>query len=118
MTTSQESIITGIAAVIEEVIGIDPGEVTIEKSFSQDLDIDSLSLVEIAVQLERRYHLEIPDQQFAALRTVGEAVAYMHRLENQKPRLATEPGEPHQRWFRDLSISWAASPLTNAGSPT
>lgn len=55
----------------------------IEKSFAEDLDIDSLSLVEIAVQLEGRYQLEIPDQQFAALRTVGEAAAFVQRIKDR-----------------------------------
>ncbi|UGT43354.1 acyl carrier protein [Nocardia yamanashiensis] len=81
MTTTEESIITGIATVIEEVTGVDAADVTPEKSFGADLDIDSLSLVEIAVQLEGRYHLEIPDQTFAALKTVGDAVAYVQRLQ-------------------------------------
>jgi len=47
---TQEELIAGIAEIIEEVTGIEPAEVTIEKSFVDDLDIDSLSMVEIAVQ--------------------------------------------------------------------
>jgi acyl carrier protein len=47
---TQDELITGIAEIIEEVTGIEPSEVTMEKSFVDDLDIDSLSMVEIAVQ--------------------------------------------------------------------
>lgn len=90
MTTTEESIITGIATVIEEVTGVEAAQVTAEKSFAMDLDIDSLSLVEIAVQLEGRYHLEIPDQDFAALRTVGDAVAFIERIAARKSELADD----------------------------
>jgi acyl carrier protein len=43
VSVSQEEIIAGIAEIIEEVTGIEPSEVTPEKSFVDDLDIDSLS---------------------------------------------------------------------------
>ncbi|WP_066907276.1 meromycolate extension acyl carrier protein AcpM [Millisia brevis] len=83
MAASQEQIIAGIAEIVEEVTGIEPSEVTIEKSFIDDLDIDSLSLVEIAVQLEDKYGVKIPDEELAGLRTVGDAVSYVQRLESE-----------------------------------
>lgn len=83
MAASQEQIISGIAEIVEEVTGIEPSEVTIEKSFIDDLDIDSLSLVEIAVQLEDKYGVKIPDEELAGLRTVGDAVSYVQRLESE-----------------------------------
>lgn len=83
MAASQDKIIAGIAEIVEEVTGIEPSEVTIEKSFIDDLDIDSLSLVEIAVQLEDKYGVKIPDEELAGLRTVGDAVSYVQRLENE-----------------------------------
>ena len=54
---------------------------TIEKSFVDDLDIDSLSMVEIAVQTEDKYGVKIPDEDLASLRTVGDVVAYIQKLE-------------------------------------
>lgn len=54
---------------------------TVEKSFVDDLDIDSLSMVEIAVQTEDKYGVKIPDEDLASLRTVGDAVAYIQKLE-------------------------------------
>ena len=74
MAATQEEIIAGLAEIIEEVTGIEPSEVTIEKSFVDDLDIDSLSMVEIAVQTEDKYGVKIPDEDLASLRTVGDAV--------------------------------------------
>ncbi|MCX5045739.1 meromycolate extension acyl carrier protein AcpM [Aldersonia sp. NBC_00410] len=78
---TQEELIAGIAEIIEEVTGIEPAEVTIEKSFVDDLDIDSLSMVEIAVQTEDKYGVKIPDEDLASLRTVGDAVTYIQKLE-------------------------------------
>ncbi|WP_072688427.1 meromycolate extension acyl carrier protein AcpM [Rhodococcus marinonascens] len=81
MAATQEDIITGLAEIIEEVTGIEPSEVTIDKSFVDDLDIDSLSMVEIAVQTEDKYGVKIPDEDLAGLRTVGDAVSYIQKLE-------------------------------------
>lgn len=90
MATTQEEIVAGIAEIVEEVTGIDAAEVVLEKSFVDDLDIDSLSLVEIAVQLEDKYEVKIPDEDLASLRTVGDAVAYVHKMEAEQPQLAAE----------------------------
>ncbi|WP_431969983.1 meromycolate extension acyl carrier protein AcpM [Nocardia sp. bgisy134] len=90
MATTQQEIVAGIAEIVEEVTGIDAAEVVIEKSFVDDLDIDSLSLVEIAVQLEDKYSVKVPDEDLASLRTVGDAVAYVQKMEAEKPQLAAE----------------------------
>ena len=68
---------TGLAEIVEEVAGIDADEVTPEKSFVDDLDIDSLSMVEIAVQAEDRFGVKIPDDQLAQLKHVSDAVDYI-----------------------------------------
>ncbi|MBF4995977.1 acyl carrier protein [Nocardia sp. BSTN01] len=90
MATTQEEIVAGIAEIIEEVTGIDPAEVTLGKSFVDDLEIDSLSLVEIAVQPEDKYEVKIPDEDLASLRTVGDAVAYVQKMEAEQPQLTAE----------------------------
>jgi acyl carrier protein len=77
VATTQDEIIAGIAEIIEEVTGIEPSEVTPEKSFVDDLDIDSLSMVEIAVQAEDKFGVKIPDDELANLKTVGDAVNYV-----------------------------------------
>ena len=88
MAAAQEEIIAGLAEIIEEVTGIEPSEVTVEKSFVDDLDIDSLSMVEIAVQTEDKYGVKIPDEDLAGLRTVGDAVSYIQKLEAENPEAA------------------------------
>ncbi len=93
VATNQEDIIAGLAEIIEEVTGIEPSEVTIEKSFVDDLDIDSLSMVEIAVQTEDKYGVKIPDEDLASLRTVGDAVAYIQKLEAEGVQTGSTDGE-------------------------
>ncbi|MFT3715555.1 MAG: meromycolate extension acyl carrier protein AcpM [Gordonia sp. (in: high G+C Gram-positive bacteria)] len=88
MAVSQDDLVAGIAEIIEEVTGIEPSEVTMDKSFVDDLDIDSLSMVEIAVQIEDKYGLKVPDEDLANLRTVGDAVAYIQKLEAENPEAA------------------------------
>ncbi|NKY89426.1 meromycolate extension acyl carrier protein AcpM [Nocardia veterana] len=87
---TQEQIVEELGKIIEEVTGIEPSEVTIEKSFVDDLDIDSLSMVEIAVQTEDKYGVKIPDEDLASLKTVGDAVAYIQKLEAENSEAAEE----------------------------
>ena len=81
MAHTQEEIIAELGQIVEEVTGIEPSEVTVDKSFVDDLDIDSLSMVEIAVQTEDKYGVKVPDEDLAGLRTVGDIVAYIQKLE-------------------------------------
>ncbi|MFC7342090.1 acyl carrier protein [Saccharopolyspora griseoalba] len=74
---SNEEITSGLATIVEEVAGVDAADVTTEKSFVDDLDIDSLSMVEIAVQAEDKFGVKIPDDELANLKTVGDAVDYI-----------------------------------------
>ncbi|WP_053700650.1 acyl carrier protein [Streptomyces sp. NRRL F-5755] len=70
-------ILNAIAKIVEEVVGVASAEVTAEKSFTDDLDIDSLLMVEITVAIEDRFEVQIPDDRGAELRTVGEVVGYI-----------------------------------------
>lgn len=74
---SNEEITQGLATIVEEVAGVDADDVSVEKSFVDDLDIDSLSMVEIAVQAEDKFGVKIPDDELANLKTVGDAVNYI-----------------------------------------
>jgi acyl carrier protein len=68
-----------IADLVQEVTGIDRDQVTLEKLFVDQLDIDSLSMIEIAVRAEKKYQIKIPDEDIAGLRTVQDAVNYACR---------------------------------------
>ncbi|MCX2731555.1 acyl carrier protein [Saccharopolyspora sp. NFXS83] len=74
---ANEEIAQGLASIVEEVAGVDAEDVKVEKSFVDDLDIDSLSMVEIAVQAEDKFGVKIPDDELANLKTVGDAVDYI-----------------------------------------
>ena len=54
-----------------------PGDVTDEKSFIDDLDVDSLSMVEVAMAAEEKFGVKIPDDELPKLKTVGDAVTYI-----------------------------------------
>lgn len=56
-----------------EVLAVDPAKVTIEASFADDLDADSLDLVEFVMALEEKFDVEIPEEELAGIKTVGEA---------------------------------------------
>jgi acyl carrier protein len=77
--SSSEEILAGLAEIVEEVAGVSATDVTADKSFTDDLDIDSLSMVEIAVQAEDKFGVKIPDDELANLKTVGDAVGYIER---------------------------------------
>ncbi|MEU7256794.1 acyl carrier protein [Streptomyces rimosus] len=66
-----------LAKIVEEVTGVASAEVTAEKSFTDDLDIDSLLMVEITVAVEDRFEVQIPDERSAELKTVGDLVGYI-----------------------------------------
>ncbi|MFF3007813.1 acyl carrier protein [Kitasatospora sp. NPDC057940] len=70
-------ILNAIAEIVEEVLGIDSAEVSAETSFTDDLDVDSLAMMEIAVAVEDRFEVKIPDDRVTGLRTVGDAVNYV-----------------------------------------
>ncbi|MCP3801127.1 acyl carrier protein [Allokutzneria sp. A3M-2-11 16] len=74
---SNEEILKGLAEIVEEVAGVDQEDVKSEKSFVDDLDIDSLSMVEVAVQAEDKFGVKIPDDELVNLKTVGDAVTYI-----------------------------------------
>jgi len=74
--TDQE-ILTGLGEIIEEIAGVPADEVTPSKSFADDLDIDSLSMVEIAVAAQDRFGVEIPDDQLKDLVTVQDVITFV-----------------------------------------
>ena len=66
-----------LAEIVNEVAGVDADDVQLDKSFVDDLDVDSLSMVEIVVAAEEKFGVRIPDDQVKNLKTVGDAVAFI-----------------------------------------
>jgi acyl carrier protein len=76
MAESQE-IVEGLAEIVNEVAGIPEEDVELDKSFTDDLDIDSLTMVEVVVAAEEKFGVKIPDDEVKNLKTVGDAVSYI-----------------------------------------
>ena len=74
---TRDEIIAGLAEILQEVAGVKPEDVAEEKSFTDDLDVDSLSMVEVVVAAEEKFDVKIPDNDVQNLKTVGDAVAYI-----------------------------------------
>ena len=74
--TDQE-ILAGLAEIIEEIAGTPADEVAPSANFVDDLDIDSLSMVEIAVAAQDKFGVEIPDEQLKDLKTVQDVVNFV-----------------------------------------
>ncbi|HSI92661.1 MAG TPA: acyl carrier protein [Jiangellaceae bacterium] len=76
---STEEIRSGLAEIVNEIAGVPAADVQLDKSFTDDLDIDSLSMVEVVVAAEEKFDVKIPDEEVKNLATVGDAVAYIER---------------------------------------
>ena len=79
MALSNEEILAGLAELITDETGIAGDEVALEKSFTDDLDIDSISMMTIVVNAEEKFGVTIPDDEVKNLKTVGDAVAYVEQ---------------------------------------
>jgi acyl carrier protein len=78
MATTEE-ILAGLAEILNEVADVAADDVTVEKSFTDDLDVDSLSMVEVAMAAEEKFGVKIPDEELPNLKTVGDAVSYIEK---------------------------------------
>ena len=76
MATTEE-IRADLAEIVNEVAGIPVEDVQLDKSFVDDLDVDSLSMVEVVVAAEEKFDVKIPDDEVKNLKTVGDAVTYI-----------------------------------------
>jgi acyl carrier protein len=66
--------LTAIREVAVEVLSVDEGSVTEEARFKEDLDADSLDLVELVMGLEERFDITVPEEDLEGVATVGQAV--------------------------------------------
>jgi acyl carrier protein len=71
------TILAELADILHEVAGVNTEDVTPEKSFVDDLDVDSLSMVEVAMAVEEKFNAKIPDDQLSELKTVQDAITYI-----------------------------------------
>jgi acyl carrier protein len=77
-TMSKDEIMARLKPVIAEQLGVDEADVREDASFTEDLNADSLDLVELIMSLEEQFKLQISDEDAEKITTVGEAVDYIY----------------------------------------
>ena len=77
MAFSQAEVLAGLADIVNDETGIATESVQLEKSFTDDLDIDSISMMTIVVNAEDKFGVKIPDEEVKNLITVADAVNFI-----------------------------------------
>lgn len=73
----EEEIFEKLKAIVVEQLGVDEESVTMEATFIDDLAADSLDIVELVMNIEEQFDLEIPDEDAEKIVTVGDVVKYI-----------------------------------------
>ena len=68
---------TKVKAIIVDKLGVDESEVTDGASFTNDLGADSLDTVELIMELEKEFDIQIPDDKAESIATVGDAISFI-----------------------------------------
>lgn len=74
---NQEEIFEIVRNILAEGLGIEEEIITMDSDFIDDLNADSLDIVDLVVELEHEFNLSIPDEEAERIKTVGDAVEYI-----------------------------------------
>lgn len=69
-----------VTEIIVEKLGVKPAEVTLDAGFTSHLGADSLDTVELIMEFEKAFGLQIPDDAATSIQTVGDAIAYIEQM--------------------------------------
>lgn len=81
MALTENEVLAGLAEIVAEETGLDAADVQMDKSFTDALDIDSLSMMTIVTLAEEKFDVRIPDEDVKDLVTVGDAVTYITKAQ-------------------------------------
>ena len=76
---SQEAIFEKVRSIVAEQLSVDAGDVKPESNFQNDLGADSLDTVELVMELEEEFEINIPDDAAEKIQTVGQAVEFIEK---------------------------------------
>ena len=71
-----------VKEIIAKELGVEREKLTNDASFMEDLGADSLDTVELVMEFEKEFNIDIPDEDAEKLRTVGDAIAYLQQKES------------------------------------
>jgi acyl carrier protein len=77
MAASRDEVFERVKEVLSERLSVEEADITEEANFQEDLDADSLDLVEMIMELEDQFGIKIPDDDAQKIQTVGQAVDYV-----------------------------------------
>lgn len=81
---TEQEIFEKIKEIVVDLLGVDESKVTMEARFREDLEADSLDLVELIMELESAFGAEISDEEAQQITTIGEAVEYIMKRMQQE----------------------------------
>lgn len=92
MVMTEDEIFSWFAEIVEELTGIPASRVTRQADMVDDLNVSSLSMVEIIVSAQDKFNVQIPDEALGDLRTVQDVVSYVQRAQSSGAGLSPPEG--------------------------
>lgn len=74
---SQETIFESVKNILVEQLGVDAADINMESNFIDDLNADSLDIVELIMAMEQEFGISIPDEEAERIKSVGDAVNFI-----------------------------------------